>query len=300
MTDGADYLPIQVFVVAGSSPSILVHLFPCFLISFRVIFLCLTLTPSLKTHRGAVRWYKNLLDSPLLHKVIRGIFKVLKQGSSVNETYLFDYKVPNYFVFSLLSSTVYITCSTVAVFWLEFLVEETNSCSATDPALHCFSNDPGSFGRSIRCLNNGQTIPSNVTSVLCYKFAIDFGEGFKTAGGILTSSVAIFAMVTFSLLALSGGRSGSKKRKLITVSFQTTCFVFASFLYAALLSAATEYGIYKRIAISTEVSVLYGAAIIALLLPWWKFRKENFDSKIIHTDDNYSSNYVHLSNHADK
>ena len=81
------------------------------------------------------------------------------------------------------------------VFWDVFLIDITNSCDPSASRTQCFLSNTG-FNLSaepIDC-NNLEDIPDNATFI-CYKYTLNIGGAFGTAGGMLSTGLILIKLI---------------------------------------------------------------------------------------------------------
>ena len=116
-------------------------------------------------------------------------------------------------------------------FWASFLVDETFAC---DPGLDCFSRDPSSFSisHSRLPLFNCTDLDNTNTTVICFRFVLDYVAGFAAMGGVLVVSVVSLRVYGIVLTWLVGVMpSSSTRRDGRCFSCQVICSVVGIFIF---------------------------------------------------------------------
>ena len=79
------------------------------------------------------------------------------------------------------------------VFWDVFLIDVTNSCDPSASRAHCFLNTGYNLSDEPIDCNNLEDIPDNATFI-CYKYTLNIGGAFGTAGGMLSTGLILIKL----------------------------------------------------------------------------------------------------------
>ena len=176
----------------------------------------------------------NMFGPRRAHAMARFIFrKILKRGEKDTadkpQTTLFGYIVTDNFIYHFLALFLYISVYAFVVFWDAFMIYESYSCNVHEPNLDCFSK---TTRIRINCYN--ATVEQQV-HIVCFKFSYTISLGLVKAGIVLLLSSIITVTMVWFLLRLSGGKSGSVKRRscacFIQIFLYMISIVFLWFVY---------------------------------------------------------------------
>ena len=213
----------------------------------------------------------SLFQRKNIHNLVRKIFRVFDKGDRDDQTLFSDYVVPHRFIYKLLFVAVFISGLVGSVFWLKFLIKDTFNCDSGDPSIDCFSEDNGTYGNSVDCSDN------NATDIICFKFVLEIGEAVGTAGGLLTICTIVFGVISWVLLALSGGRDGGRRKHMCAHTCQISILVVALFVFTGIILAVHYINstTYEEVTRIFEVFVLMEVvAISSFCMPFNEFYKK--------------------------
>ena len=219
----------------------------------------------------------SLFQRKNIHNLVRKIFRVFDKGDREDQTLFSDYVVPHRFIYKLLFVAVFISGLVSSVFWLKFLIKDTFNCDSGDPSIDCFSEDNGTYGNSIDCSDN------NATDIICFKFVLEIGEAVGTAGGLLTICTIVFGVISWVLLALSGGRDGGRRKHMRAHTCQIGILVVALFVFTGIILAVHYINstTYEEVTRIFEVFVLMEVvAISSLCMPFNEFKKKRLSNNL--------------------
>ena len=216
--------------------------------------------------------YKNKDDAILMiNRITRSVFKMMKEGSSERETVIFHYVVPNNTLFSLVIGTVFFIMFSLAIFWQTFFISQEDCflASFNDSRLLCFEGYVLLDNCSLLNLNSDENIG-------CYRIAFAFGSAITTAVGAFASYVVYISLYIILLVLISGGKNGSKKRKIAAVLTQGIYCIAAAFFYTGLSIGSMTYAkyLYQYLSnINYSVFLYYEIIFASASVHWWKFEK---------------------------
>ena len=216
--------------------------------------------------------YKNIDGAILMmNRITRSTFNVMKKGSSESETVIFHYVVPDQTLFHLVIGTVFFILFSLAIFWQTFFIsqEDCFSASFNDSRLLCFEGHVLLENCTLLNLNSDEYIG-------CYRIAFAFGSAITTAAGAFASYVVHISLQITLLVLISGGKNGSKKRKIAAVLTQVIYFIFAFVFYTALFIGSFTYinYLYQFLSnINYSVFLYCEVVFVHSTVHWWKFEK---------------------------
>ena len=207
----------------------------------------------------------------IINKTTRKVFIFFKKGSTENETMMFNYVVSNKAIFSLFISSVVFFLFSLCIFWQMFIISQEDCYNAhTDTRLLCFEDSVPKDCTSVHLDKE------NFTFVGCYKIAEAFGNPFVTATGLFTSHILFTSIVTFLLVSISGGKTGSKKRKwiayLVWIGLMFVLLFASAYLFSIVFWYYIDYN-YQWLSHINYCLFLYGEGFSIAAIQWRNFTK---------------------------
>ena len=153
-----------------------------------------------KSYCYCLRKRKHLFEG-LMFKVSKVILLKefeLKQENGKKEYFMRDQYIPTILMRSVLLLAFQAAVSTVTLatttFWVVFLIEETFAC---DPGLDCFPfTDDGDRIQDRPIVNCSDFESADNITIICYRFAFHYAEGFGAAGGVTFFSAFMITAYT--------------------------------------------------------------------------------------------------------
>ena len=165
---------------------------------------------------------KNLSpNSPIL---TRSILPILKKGDSETDTRLFDYKVPTEFIMRVMRLDImllFVILNAMGIFWQDLFIQSYSYQSELDRELVFCYNE--------KCLD------PECPKFYCYKFDFDFGKALSNAVDFFALFISINSIITVTLLLVSGGKNGSKIRKLCAILLHFVILLVCDLFYYSLI-----------------------------------------------------------------
>ena len=188
--------------------------------------------------------------------------------------------VPDIFVYQLFGFFFYVIFSTLAVFWLDFVLKNYDHCIEGDDSLQCFSvvNESSEL---VDCSEN-----SNNTNIICYKFVFAFDTAFTSAAGVFTICTTQFTGIVILFIAISKLLRKCENCRccfiLLLHSIQFCVIIGLNILDGFLLTLSVDHfgkPSHELISPLLKISVINGAALIASYVPWWGFKSQDSEDE---------------------
>ena len=162
-------------------------------------------------------------------------------------------------------------------FWNVYLFEKSYICG-TDPKLACFPAQPNLTTPRLDCSDTSYLEDNNITSIICYRYAYNLSGATGAALGIIViDALFIIIIGTVILLKLSNGSEWTKRRGVLTVSFQITIVAVVAVCIAILVFMFPTTGNHtienQILIIAQNAFTLYLLLYSTVLFPWWSFKK---------------------------
>ena len=131
-------------------------------------------------------------------KLLEPVSKDVTESDAEPQSELHGVRVTKIFIYWLLLYITWLLFGAAIVFLDVFLIDVTNSCDPSASRANCFLNT-GFFNISalydepIDC-NNLEDLPNNATFI-CYRYTLDLGGAFGTAGGFFATGIMFMKLI---------------------------------------------------------------------------------------------------------
>lgn len=191
-----------------------------------------------------------------IHHMLQSL-KILEPGKENDfedpKSQLHDFKFLRGHVYCLTLCLLWMVCAAGVVFWDVLLIEVTNSCDPSASRAHCFLNTgffnfSGLSDEPIDCQKLGN-LPKN-TTFICYKYALNIGGAFGTAGGMLSTGLILFKVFAANTAFVKKRNATCSYALWICHLVICTMFIFTTLL------AVTFVPILREIVLEGSVTVM--------------------------------------------
>lgn len=262
-------------VVSGSTFGLFAHLsiilFSC-VFSYCVLVVCaiIFVVFLIKYKFSVSALYCHINKHSMVRWSVKYVFGLLNEDTDdAQQITLFNFKVPELYVSHLFFTTIYMCLSAIALFWIKFVIQEVPDSYYNSYSSVCFKNN------TILCSATDCSKPGG--TLICYMFVFDFGDALEESIGLLAFYLASLIICAIILLGLSGGKSGSMKRKCLATTIHISMFlsvVSVSGAFAAIIFYTFEGGHYYQASLKLYyVLQIFVGLLCGLAIPWWKFEK---------------------------
>ena len=191
------------------------------------------------------------------------------------ETIVFGFKAPESYDNWLLCQIVQLSGLALLVFWEDVLLQVSYVCTTEDPGLACFPSGASGSDLPLDCSNTDYLEQNNITSFKCYKFVFAIATASRSALGVLTIGGIFAALVTWFMLKLSNGKSGTRTRKWITTGIKLLGAFGTPILFYMLVNTipAVSHTLYGTVYSGFKTSAVYWLILSVFTIPSHKFEK---------------------------
>ena len=184
-----------------------------------------------------------------------------------------SYKAPPSYTAVLFLVLLLLIPTAILQFFDLFFFEQTLGCNVND--LACCYDKEQTISQRLDCSNASYLENNNITSVICYRFALSPGTATGSAAGIISAIALIISIVNTVLLKCSNGKDRTHYRAVCTIIIQIVAFLIA---LGVTIGMCVYYSIYTHpIKAQFRIAQVYPAGvtllIYILIFPWWKFEK---------------------------
>ena len=223
--------------------------------------------------------------SNLFYHVIKHVYKriLYKSRTHPKQFVVAGYRAPKWYIFWLFGLLYGTAAFAGAVFWDNFLLEESTTCNSNDPELACFSFPASLSDYPLNCSDTEYLTNNNLTEFVCFKFTLDFGNASGAAGGTFILSAVVLGTITVLLLKCSQGRNPKGKkwlRRTVTIILQVLGFMI-TLAMPVILFFAPILGdlLYRSVESILQTFAAIFLVLVAITTPWYWFEKEGGKDK---------------------
>ena len=244
--------------------------------------------------RCCIDWFTRTVIEPIIECVFSAMLKKSpNEDGKQDEVYtIFNYKVPEVYKLHLFVVILNLVGVALIQFVDDFVFEESYICN-TDPDLACFRKFPKMSTPRLDCSNSSYFEENNITSVICYRFALRLGQATGSALGLVVTTALIFYPINYILIGLSQTllmKYFKKTRKAPFPCIVHVCLcpaiipiqILFAFVIVGLAVVLTYYQ-YQICTTSGQIvtvitkncCITYTVAYSTIWFPWWSFTKKD-------------------------